>query len=635
MGMIRLVILNFKSSFKNYLSLVLSLAFTVLVFLNFQNILYSDAFEVLGTRNREYIKILIQTTSFVLGCFMVFFIWYSTNVFLTRRKKEIGIYVFMGLSNQKIGRLYLIEITLIGLSALGAGLALGILVSGLFQMILLAISDLTVEIRFWPALKSVLVTGVVYLVIYMAFAGKGYVNIVRSSVLGMISAAKQNEYVRQRYRILLIKAVLGTGILVYGYWLAMKEGSASVIGNAFAAVILVTVGVYLLFGGMIPLIFQFLAGRKPFLYGGGHTLWINSVIFRMRKNYRTYAMVSVLMLCSVTALAMGFAMKGRYENIVQFENTYTFQLLSSRTDLDQQARDLIEKESPIALSSRIPVLILDQSLVKAKEYYSRYGFITFSDLRQLALDTGMELNFSEPGEDEIFKISHLYLLSLITDRDNVKVEINGKTYRQTGDSDIPYLGYLQEGMSFYVLNDKEYEKLRPLGEELITYNYQIGDQKCFAKIRENLDVLTEDTEENHTARVAIDPESNEIDWIKVLYTICIFMFMVFILASGSILFMKVYNDAFEEKERYGILQKIGTDKKVLRRSAAMELLAAYGLSFLVMGISSLFSVGALGKMMFTNLIGVNLISVLVVFVILAMWYFLSLWAYERNAGIAG
>ena len=51
MGMIRLAILNFKSGFKNYLSLVMSLAFTVLVFLDFQNILYSDAFEVLGTRN--------------------------------------------------------------------------------------------------------------------------------------------------------------------------------------------------------------------------------------------------------------------------------------------------------------------------------------------------------------------------------------------------------------------------------------------------------------------------------------------------------------------------------------------------------------------------------------------------------
>ena len=173
MGIIRLAVLNFKSGFKNYLSLVLSLAFTVLVFLNFQNILCSDAFEELGTRNREYINMLVQMTSFILGCFMVFFIWYSTNVFLTRRKKEIGIYVFMGLSNQKIGRLYLAEIILIGFSALGVGLVLGMLVSGLFQMILFAISDLAVEIRFWPSLKAALVTGGVYLAIYMVFAGKG------------------------------------------------------------------------------------------------------------------------------------------------------------------------------------------------------------------------------------------------------------------------------------------------------------------------------------------------------------------------------------------------------------------------------------------------------------------------------
>jgi putative ABC transport system permease protein len=635
MGIIRLAVLNFKSGFKNYLSLVLSLAFTVLVFLNFQNILCSDAFEELGTRNREYINMLVQMTSFILGCFMVFFIWYSTNVFLTRRKKEIGIYVFMGLSNQKIGRLYLAEIILIGFSALGVGLVLGMLVSGLFQMILFAISDLAVEIRFWPSLKPALVTGGVYLAIYMVFAGKGYVNIVRSSVLEMISAAKQNEYVRQKYPALLIKAVFGTGTLTYGYALAMKEGRANVMGNALGAVILVTVGVYLLFGGLIPLIFQTLAGRKLFLYGGGHTLWINSMIFRIKKNYRTYAMVSVLMLCSVTALAMGFAMKGRYDNIVQFENTYTFQLLSTWTEMDKKAREQIEKESPILLSSQIPILSLDPSLVKTEDFYSRHAFVAYSSLRRLALDTGLEMDFPEPGEDEVYKISHLYLLSLITEHNNIKVEINGKTYSQTGDSAVPYLGYLQESMSFYVLNDREYELLRPLGEELTAYNYRIGDEDRFMQARENLDVLVEDTKEYHTIRVAIDPKSNEIDWIKVLYSICIFMFLVFILASGSILFMKVYNDAFEEKERYGILKKMGIDKKILRRSAAMELMAAYGLSFLVMGISSLFSVGALGKMMFTSLLEVNLISVLVVFVILAVWYFLSLQAYERNAGIDG
>lgn len=633
MGMMRLVWQNFRSSFKNYLSLILSLSFTVLVYFNFQNLLYSDTFAVLGTRNREYIGILIQITSFVLGCFMVFFIWYATSVFLTRRKKEIGIYVFMGLSNQRIGKIYLAEIVLTGLSALGLGIVLGMLTAGLFQMIMLSVSELTVEIRFVPSGKPILVTAAVYLAIYLFFAVLGYFGIVRSSVLGMISAAKRNEYVGQSRRMLLVRAFLGIGILGWGYALALKEGQSSVMANAFGAVVLVTAGVYLLFGGLIPLVFQTLAGRKHFLYQKARVLWINHVIFRMRKNTRTYAVVSVLMLCSVTALAMGFAMRGRYDNIIRFENTYTFQLLSSRPDLDGRARTLIEKEDSIAMSSRIPILSLEGSLVKARENYSKYAFVAYSELRQLAENTGMELTFEEPGRDEVFKISHLVLLSLITERSGMNMMIDGKSYRQTGDSSVPYLGYLQESMSFYVLNDEEYEQLLPLGEELYTYNYRIGDRKRFGKVRESLDVLVEDTPVHKTARVAIDPESNELDWIKVLYTICIFMFLVFVLASGSILFMKLYNDTFEEKERCRVLKKMGIERKVLQRAAAAELAVAYGLPFLVMSISSLFSVGALGKMMFTNLFAVNVVSVLVVFGILLCWYMLSLRAYVRNAGM--
>lgn len=376
MGMMKLAYINFKSSYKNYLSLVLSLAFTILVFLNFQNILASDAYEGLGTRNKEYIDMLVQMTSFVLGCFMVFFIWYSTNVFLTRRKREIGVYVFMGLSNQKIGKLYLIEITLIGLLALSLGLVLGMMTSGLFQMILGAVSKLTVPIRFGTSPRPVAVTSAVYLIIYLIFAWKGYINIVQSSVLGMISAAKQNEYVRQKKSVLFVKAALGMAVLGSGYFMAVREGR-NVISDSLKAVVLVTVGVYLLFGGMIPLLFQTLAGNKRLLYQKTRVLWMNRVIFRMKKNYRTYAIVSILMLCSVTALAMGFAMKGRYETIVQFENTYTFQLLSNQRDLDSRARELIETENEIVLSTQIPILGLDKSLIQSKEAYGRYALIPY------------------------------------------------------------------------------------------------------------------------------------------------------------------------------------------------------------------------------------------------------------------
>ena len=62
--MTKLAWINFKSGFKNYLSLVVSLAFTILVLFNFQNLIYSGGFEILGTRNKEYVEIIVNMITF-------------------------------------------------------------------------------------------------------------------------------------------------------------------------------------------------------------------------------------------------------------------------------------------------------------------------------------------------------------------------------------------------------------------------------------------------------------------------------------------------------------------------------------------------------------------------------------------
>lgn len=615
------------------MSLILSLSFTILVFMNFQNIIYSDMFEVLGEHNKEYIDIVVQAISFILGCFMFFFIWYSTNVFLTKRKKEIGIYVFMGLSNQKIGKLYIIETFMIGLSSAVIGIVFGIIMTQLFQMILLAISGIEADIHFKFSAESFIITLVIYAVIYLIFAVKGYINIVRSSVLDMISASSQNEYVKQNSAVLAIKTILGLAVLSAGYYLAIKEGGQEVMGNVLLAVVLVTLGVYLLFGGFVPVLFQSLSRNKKFLYKKERNLWINNVVFRIRKNYRTYAITCVLMLCSVTALVCGFAMKTRYDNMVHFRNTYTYQFLSSNADLDNQIKGLIEKENEIEYSSEISILNMDSSLVDTDLQSQQYSFLSYSQVKSLAAEAGLEFKLAEPKEDEIIKASHLYMLSLLTDRSDKTVTINGKNYKQIEDISVPYLGYFQEMISFYIVNDNEYKELLEFGEELYTYNYRIKNIDNFGASLKDLDTLVENSSQNYTARVVIDPNSNDIEWVKVLYTVCIFMFMVFILASGSILFMKLYNDAFEEKERYSILQKLGIANKKLKKSMSCELKAAYGMPFAVMSISSYFSVHALEKMMYTSLSVVHLVCILVVFLFFLLFFKLSMIVYVKNTGV--
>lgn len=635
MSITRLALHNFKKSVATYLSLILSLAFTVMIIYNFQSVVFTDILDSLQEPNKGYINIIIEVISVVLGCFLFFFVWYSTNVFLTRRKREIGIYVFMGLSNQRIGKLYALETLFIGIAALFLGLGVGVLLTQLFQMILLALSDISVDLHFQLSPEAVLITGCIYAAVYALFTLKGYVNIVRSSVLNMISANRRNEYVRENRLILLGKAVLGVAVLSVGFYLAVKEGGVEIMENLLAAVVLVIIGVYLLFGGFLPLLFQGIVRQKNVLYRGERTLWINNVVYRMRKNYRTYAMTCVLMLCSVTALATSFAMKNRYDNIVRFRTVYTFQVLTDRSDCQEELIGLIGQNNDIAYQNCVELLSIDASLIETKYQYGTYGIVPYSQMTRLAESAGLKPLDREPAEDEVISLEHVVLLSFITDRSNITYSINGRTFREIACTDEPYLGYLQEIASYFVVNDKTYEEFKPLGTVAFVYNFGIKDPKNFAASKGEMEAFVNaDREQGHmTGCVTIDPDDNEIDWIRVLYSLCIFVFMVFVAASGSILFMKLYNDAFEEKARYAVLNKIGCSERKLRRAAARELGCTYALPFVVMTGSAYFSVHALEKLMSTNLMPVYGVSVLIVLAFFVVFYGMSVRLYYKNAGI--
>ena len=621
MRMFRLAFINFRNSFRSYLSLVFSLAFTILVLFNFQNIIYSESFAVLGEHNKEYIDMLVQTVTVVLCCFMFFFLWYATNVFLTRRKREIGIYIFMGMSNRRIGSLYVIEISFVGITALVTGVGFGALLGGLFQMIMGAVSDIAVDVRFGVSWEAGKVTGVLFLAMYLFFALKGYWNITHSSVLGMISAARQNEYVRMPKTVLCAKAVLGVAVLSSGYYLANAGGMLNMMKNLLEAVVLVIIGVYLLFGGLIPLAFQTVAANKQFLYSRQRCLWVNQMIFRMRKNYRTYAMVCIVGICSITALATGFAMKERYHNLINFDNQYTFQLLTNQSGLGEKAAALISGAGDIACQTSLEALSVDDVHLVLK----------CSEVKRVAQERGAKSDLPEPADGETFYLSHQVLMTFIFNEKPVPVTIGGKEYLETQTIRDPYIGYMQREMGcFYVVSDSAYERLKGQGTTLYIHNYKLADDNDFEAARTALDVLISNTEENFTARVAVDPFDNDLDWVRMLHALCICMFMVFVVASGCIMFMKLYNDSYEEKERYLVLRKLGFSPGVLSASIARELLSAYMLPFVVMAVSAYFSVLALGRLMRTSLLSIYVVSTSVVLVVFVFCYILSVAVYRRN-----
>lgn len=358
MKLLSLSFSNFKRSVREYGMLILSLTFSIFVFFNFQSVIYSESMDVLENYNKEYIDIIVQAASVVFGVFLFFFIWYASNVFLNQRKKEIGIYIFMGLDNVRIGKMYMLESVFIGLFSLLAGIGTGVLFSKLFQMLLLKLSDISVDIKFSFSWEAILITAGMFLVIYGLMTLKSYHTLKTSSVLNLLSGAKQQEMQKEKWIITFLKIAGGVGILLFGYYLAWDTGDINSLGNALGAVVLVIVGVYLLFSGLIPAILRKLSGNKHYLYKKERTLWVNNLAFRMKKNYRTYAMVTVLMICSVTVMAISIAMKQRYEKITHFDQTYTYQVLSSEEKNGEEIAKGIEQENKVKFWNEMQVVMV-------------------------------------------------------------------------------------------------------------------------------------------------------------------------------------------------------------------------------------------------------------------------------------
>ena len=539
MSLFRLAMGNFKRSVREFGVLVLSLSFSVFIFFNFQNVIYSQAMDVLMEFRKDLIDSVIQAASVVFAVFLFFFIWYATNVFLNQRKKEIGIYIFMGLDNKRISRMYALESTMVGLFSLIFGLAFGILFSKLFQMLLLKLSEISVDVEFSFSLRPVLNTGGMFLVIYGLMILKGCHTLKNSSVLNLLSGARQKEIRQENKVITALRILAGTAALILGYLAALDTGGPQGLVRMIQAVVLVILGVYLLYSGLIPAILRLLTRSKNFLYRKERTLWINNLAFRIKKNYRTYAMVTVLMICSVTLMALAIALKQRYDRMENFDQVYSCQVVNYDGTLDgEEILKGIEGENPVEYWNEYTLLNLPSEMFRTKYNQTMYVLVPYSQVKEGAGRAGLEFPYQELEDDQVVGLSHEILFSLAGTNEPSAVNIGEKTYDEVDVTTTPYLGKLQTYTEAYIVSDRTFEELKSRGSLLYIYNYRLENPGNIEASRPWLQDLVQGGEEGMTGVSYTEDSLNDDSYIRVTYSLCLFMFVTLMLAAGSIIFLK-------------------------------------------------------------------------------------------------
>ena len=112
---------------------------------------------------------------------------------------------------------------------------------------------------------------------------KGFISIMGSKVIDLLIDSRKVERMRRINGMTYIVAVLSLGMILYGYYLVELS-----INNAVKTLLLVCIGTYGIFYALILVVLKFLISKKAILYKGENIIAINSLAYRVKKNYKVW-----------------------------------------------------------------------------------------------------------------------------------------------------------------------------------------------------------------------------------------------------------------------------------------------------------------------------------------------------------
>ena len=630
MGIFEIAYNNFKSNLRTYTAFFISMVFSVVVLTNFELLQYGEAIKVLQGENAKFTSTVLACVIVILSVFLFFFIWYATNIFLKNRSKEIGILSFMGLDLYTIGKIYFIESILIGISSCISGIIIGIITSRFFQAIIIKLSGFDIKIASTLSFKAIISTIIIFMAIFTIMTIKGFITICRSSVINLINTSKKEEKTPKVGLGLYLLAIVSVVILGYGYYKSLNIRT----GNIFSVVpviIIIIIGTYGLFKSVLPVIINLIMKNKNILFNGDNIIAINNINYRLNKSYKTYAIISIIITTTISTLGAAVAFKSVQENAQSQRNVYTVSIASSdKNEINKENIDNIIKETNKIKYEVNPKLLVLENPNSRYIDDKQHVIMKYSDFENTLKVNGNKKELQKynkelvKGNNVMTLKSPQTIMSFATKQS--KVTINGQDYNITkGEIKTPVLG-TGINSEIIVVNEDVYSKLEDKGSNIYFYGAKVESEnksdKMFENLQSKLNIQNGYIMNGYKAQ-------GESQWIKFAYAVLVFLFIVFAIVAGSIIYMKIYNDAYEDKEKYKTLIKIGTTESEINRAVLKEVSMFYILPMISAGVSSYFALRLAGDLIMSNLFSIYVLSIIICFIIFVIYGILSVSKFKK------
>ncbi len=292
-----------------------------------------------------------MTLTIVLASIVVVFIigWlvsYTTGFMLSRRSRELGTYLLIGLENKQVARLFFLENLLVGGVALLFGVPLGNLVYQALRAILLTMFSAPYHFRYDFSLKAIGLTYVYFAAIYFFALFRSRKRIRRMKIYDLIYFERQNEaelFKKSKTRKTLFAVSIAFGIA--GTILLMT--AQFLLGVIGAGCIIVFVyGFFTSFSSGVPAYFDQKPERK---YRGQSLIVFRTLTAKLATMGVVMATVALLFTATLLTEGSGMVFNGIFQGRLE-KDAFDLLFVSDQESHRDQCRKNMEQQLPLTSS---------------------------------------------------------------------------------------------------------------------------------------------------------------------------------------------------------------------------------------------------------------------------------------------
>ena len=193
----KLIMKNVGKNIRDYLVYFLTLMISVSVFYAFNSVSDQPAFSEMGmtkTLLYDQLGILLSTLTVLIAVVLAFLIIYANLFLLKRRKKELGIYMVLGMKKGHISRMFAGETLCVGMLALVTGLCLGFMLSQGISLVALKLFAIEIsKFRLVFSMGAFRKTAFCFVVIFLLVMVFNVRSVSSVQLIDLFTAGRKNE----------------------------------------------------------------------------------------------------------------------------------------------------------------------------------------------------------------------------------------------------------------------------------------------------------------------------------------------------------------------------------------------------------------------------------------------------------